>query len=444
MSRSKYICPYCIRDEKKIRYKCHERGCVLNSKVKKSTDGRCKLVGSCTFKAPDGMCGFTLLGNTCSNSDDKICTYGGKCLLKSEKGNCTYNHSIHAGCIMDNTFESGNGICPQCHTKSTDVVCPDCHKSLPDSTLDGEDLIIAIVGSRSSGKSNYIGVLIHELQQRICGYFNASFEPAPPQGDSWTRYKNTFDVNLYGQRPQHVDQTACAFDNGSSYEPLMFNFCRVEGSGIFKRIKTFTFVFFDTAGETLENYYAMEAVTRYIAKADAIIFLIDPLQLSDTEIMIDAEIRNRTIRSGDVATPNQIITYVSQLIRTQKNMRPNRLINIPTAIVLSKFDAVISLLPPTRLTLLKPSPHCQAGAFIKSDFTAIDSEVRSILGTWGAEPFMRTIKTNYNNHAYFISSSFGLNNMPESSGKINRPNPHRIEDALLWILVENNYIKRIN
>lgn len=441
MFRSKYICPYCIKEEKTVRYKCHERECVLNSKKKRNDDGTCKLKIPCIFKSPDGRCSFSLDSmNRCSYYNDKVCSYSGACPRKSDTGNCTYSHATHASCVQDNTFSSRNGKCPQCNTRSTDVVCPDCHKSLPESTLNGEDLIIAIVGSRASGKSNYIGVLIRELQQRICCEFNASFEVAPPQGDSWQRYKNTFYSSLYGKNPQSVDQTDCAFNMGTSYEPLMFSFRMQRGSGFFRTIRTFTFVFFDTAGETLENYHAMEAVNRYIAKADAIIFLVDPLQLAETELLLDEELRKKSIRLGNVASPDEIVTHVSHLIRTQQNINPNSPIRIPTAVVLSKFDAVTSLLQSDSLQLLQPSPHCNKRKFVTSDFTTVDNEVRAILGAWGANPFMRTMEVNYSNHAYFIASSFGLNNMPESGGYINRPNPHRIEDALLWILYQKNYV----
>ena len=115
-------------------------------------------------------------------------------------------------------------------------------------------------------------------------------------------------------------------------------------------------------------------------------------------------------------------------------------IDIPVAAVFSKFDAIVSLIPPGS-TILDPSPHCDTGVFVMSDWHNVNVEVQSLLKTWGATAFVQQLKLNYTNYSYFTASALGLGNSPQSDGRIDRPRPHRIEDALLWILKENGVIE---
>ena len=84
--------------------------------------------------------------------------------------------------------------CPECGSVTHKYICPSCHNELPESTLTGKDIIISIVGSRATGKSHFVGVIIKELRDRISVSFGGSFEGF---ADSYRRWEDNFGIKLY-------------------------------------------------------------------------------------------------------------------------------------------------------------------------------------------------------------------------------------------------------
>ena len=56
-----------------------------------------------------------------------------------------------------------SATCDRCRRESHKRVCPSCHNELPSTIDSDEQIIVALIGTRGSGKSTYIGVLIHEM-----------------------------------------------------------------------------------------------------------------------------------------------------------------------------------------------------------------------------------------------------------------------------------------
>ena len=121
-------------------------------------------------------------------------------------------------------------------------------------------------------------------------------------------------------------------------------------------------------------------------------------------------------------------------------MESTKKISIPVAAVFSKFDVIVSLVPQGNI-ILDQSPHCNEGVFVMADWHNVNSEIQSLLKTWGATAFTQQLEINYTNFSYFAVSALGLDNSPRTDRHIDRPRPHRIEDALLWILKENGVIQ---
>ena len=149
--------------------------------------------------------------------------------------------------------------------------------------------------------------------------------------------------------------------------------------------------------------------------------------------------RASSVAVQQATRPDDIMTRVSELIRNDRKMSSTAKIDVPVAAVFSKFDAIVPLIPPGN-TILEASPHCDAGVFVMSDWHNVNSEIQSLLKTWGATAFVQQLDLNYTNFSYFAASALGIDNSPRNDGRIDRPRPHRIEDALLWILKENGVI----
>lgn len=330
--------------------------------------------------------------------------------------------------------------CPECHRVTHKVVCPSCHNILPESTLLGEDMIISIVGSRDSGKSHFVGVIINELITRIAPAFGGSLEGFD---DTQERYERTFGNNLYvNLQKLDLTQSSLQNTNNGAYRPLIYSL-KFGRKGLFGgRIDRYTLVFFDTAGEDLNDADTMSTVNKYICKSAGVIFLVDPMKIPAVAMQLDEDTLERasSVDWQHATRSDDILVRVSNLIRNDKGLKSSDQINVPVAVVFSKFDAIESIIP-KGMTVLQPSPHCQNKAFVLSDWHNVNTEVQGLLRSWGAETFLAQLDVNYSDYSCFAASSLGLNNNPSADRRINRPHPHRIEDPLLWILSKLKVIK---
>ena len=230
--------------------------------------------------------------------------------------------------------------------------------------------------------------------------------------------------------------------NNDAYRPLIFTLKFKQKKFFKESIESFTLVFFDTAGEDLNDEDTMSTVNKYICKSSGIIFLLDPMQIPAVRHQLDENTVSRasSVDWKQATRSDDIMARVSKLIRNDKKMSSNQKIDIPVAAVFSKFDAIADIVPEGS-TILDTSPHCLEKCFDLSDCHNVDSEIRGLLSEWGSESFMSQVDVNYTKYSYFTVSALGLNNNPREDRGIERPRPHRIEDPLLWILNQNGVIK---
>lgn len=400
MKRIHFICPYCFEKHKlsDVQFRC--------------TNRRCRNVDDLEMtKYENGNLAMPKQGKTCFVSPSKI-----------------------------PFFVPRAAVCPECKRKTYKTVCPSCHNTLPESTLKGRDMIISVVGSRDTGKSHFVGVIIRELIDRIAVQFGGAMIAFD---DSMKRYEENFGRKLYVDL-QKLDLTQSSEQNvnNGAYKPLIFSL-NMKKKGLFgEYINSFTFVFFDTAGEDLNELDTMNTVNKYICKSVGIIFLLDPMQMPMVANQLDNKVVSRASSVGwrQATGSDDIMARVSTLIRHDRNLKSSQKIKIPVAAVFSKFDVIESLVP-AGCTIKDPSPHCAAKSFVLADWHNVNSEIQGLLKTWGADSFMAQLDINYQNYSYFAISALGLNNNPQEDRRIDRPRPHRIEDPLLWILKEAGVIK---
>lgn len=395
MPRINFICPYCFERRKisEVQFRC--------------TNRRCK-----------------------DFDDVEITRYENGNLNLPKQGKRTFTPAGRLKTSAD---------CPECGNKTYKRICPACHNELPDSTLDGEDMIISIVGGRASGKSHFVGVLIEELIKRIAPAFGGAMEGF---ADSYTRWQTGFYKHLYmdGVKLELTRSSLQGPDNGA-YRPLIFKLKLPEKKLFGSGIKSFTFVFFDTAGEDLNDEDTMSTVNKYICKSAGIIFLLDPVQIGAVANQLDQAVAQRAaaIDWRAASQSDDIMTRVSRLIRNDRGLKDGDKIDTPVAAVFSKFD-VIEPLVPAGCVIRDVSPHCSLGRFDLTDSHNVNGEVQGLLDAWDASAFTSQLSANYNTYSYFAVSALGLNNNPTADGRISRPRPHRIEDPVLWLLKENKVI----
>ena len=335
--------------------------------------------------------------------------------------------------------------CPFCETKTSIRVCPNCHNELPEGIQDNEDMIIAIVGSRDTGKTHFISVLIDELQKRICpNVFNGVFNP---MNDAiYKHYKENFYNKVYIQK-QLQDLTATANQRGETAvrKPLIFEMMiPLDEKG--KKVRKFTFVFYDTAGEDLKNEAIMKTVNRYICKAAGIIFLLDPLQIMELRNnMDDEEIKSSSsILANEIEPQEMVLQRIANVIREERGLKKTQKINVPTAVAFSKFDVLKRFFPKGSI-VLEPSSYLREGQLDKSEWFTVSCEIEAMLKEWGAGSFAKNVEMIFEKYTYCTVSALGQRPVLSKTGGAKTlesvPRPHRVEDPFLWLLKENNIIQ---
>lgn len=298
--------------------------------------------------------------------------------------------------------------CPACGLESSQRVCPACHSHLPGSYCDAASRIVALVGAKGAGKSTYIAVLVHELQNRVGDELEASLVECDDR--TRRRYREEFYGPLFdAKRLLPVTQSAA----GRLNHPLIYTLTRGRTRRRWGDNPALTLVLFDNAGEDFASEDSVERHLRYLGAADAVIFLVDSLELP-----------------GDAA--QDVIGRVTEMLRAQHGMPAGRPLPVPIGLALTKIDAVRSRLP-AQSPLHQPRP--QSGALDLADREAVHEEIRALLEAWQARGLDRFLEHNYRRYGLFALSALG--NVP-AGGTVNPLGiqPYRVEDPLLWLLHE--------
>lgn len=299
--------------------------------------------------------------------------------------------------------------------------CPECKHDLASDYCDVPSRIVALVGAKESGKSTYIGVLIHELMNKVGEEFQFSLKACDDR--TGRRYQRDFEQYLYHDR-QVIPVTPSAATE--LHDPLVYLLT------VQKRRwgrKALTLVFFDTAGEDLSSSESVDRHLRYLGAADAIVFLVDPLALSGAAADVaPAALANQQGPASD--DPREVIGRITNLLRASENRPAPKRLKQAVALAVTKVDGL-------RPTVAEHSPmhraRGRAGRLDLTDRGLVDEQVRALLTRWNAGVLDRLLADAYSAHNLFGLSALGQ--IP-SGGSLGRfgISPVRVEDPLLWLL----------
>jgi hypothetical protein len=315
--------------------------------------------------------------------------------------------------------------CPDCEVWTTKRVCPECHNELPAFYGEIANALVALVGPKTSGKSVYITVLVHELRNRVAESFGAAVDPMDDR--TMRAYRDEFERVLY-DRGTLPDPTQPA-DPGQNY-PLLYRMTTarrpVLGSRSPSRSRSTSLVLFDTAGENFGSRDGLDLHVRYIGASDGIVVLVDPLQIDQVRRRFPDQSQLPPV--GD--PPDQVLANVTAAVRAGRDLRADEKIGTPVAVALSKVDSIWPLLPGDS-RLLRYSDH--AGRFDEADRRELHDEVRAWLHEWEGGRLDRHLQLSYRRYSYFAVSSLGA---PPAGGLVDRGlvAPFRVEDPVLWLL----------
>ena len=314
--------------------------------------------------------------------------------------------------------------CPSCGNNSRKRLCPQCHMELPHTTGKFRNLIVAVIGAKEAGKSHYLAVLIEQIRKHTGPDLGMLLEPL--NDHTIRRYREDFYEPIF-RHGTVIRGTVSALADRRVQIPLVYTLT-FTGKDLFGRraIKgVVTLVFFDTAGEDLNDQDTMSTVNKYIYRSDGVILLLDPLQLDRVRDHLNgsAPLPSRNTDTAD------IVTRVTRLILEGRRLSPDARITTPLAVAFSKFDAVEPLIDPQ--FQLRADPDHRSG-FDLADFHAVNAEMQSLLSEWDSPLLKEQVESRFQTFGFFGLTALGCN--PHGDQKIPRVLPRRVEDPFLWLL----------
>lgn len=297
-------------------------------------------------------------------------------------------------------------------------VCPNCHSDLPQRFAEVPSRSLALIGTKASGKSNFIAVVLHELEHRVGPRFDGSLMLLDDA--SRTRVDRELMPRLYGQG-MVLDASASARTDARIREPLV---ARLSLGPVDSASQT-NLVFFDSAGEDLESLDVLEREARYITQSDGLILLVDPLQIP----AVRDELGDSVELPPEPVDAYRMLGRVAALLREARGIPAGQPIDVPLALVVSKFDAVRPLLPEGHPVFSLPT---HGGRFDPQVARSVSAAVRADLAAWTGERLDAFVKAEFADFSYFGLSALG--DSPVDSRLPNGVAPHRVEDPVLWML----------
>ncbi len=327
--------------------------------------------------------------------------------------------------------------CPHGRESSTARFCPHCHNRLEYDYITTKSRIVAMIGSRESGKSTYVGVLIHELRNTVGAAFNGM--SAELVGDnSRNRYRALFAGPMYARGETVAATNPIRAER--RLEPLLFMLRfpktrrsmirrpRIRGLAMRDRLTAAMMIFYDTAGEDILKEERLGRLAAYLDAADGIIFIVDPLQISS----VRRAIGDSTPTPENAPDQIEMIQRLAELLRERRKMTSAQKISTPLAIALTKTDALNGVLS-DHSPLRQPGPH--HGVYDDADGQHVHDEARATLSAWTAgDNLLNTVNNNFSTYRYFGLSALGA--PPTSKTQISPSGIHplRVEDPMLWLL----------
>ncbi|MFD5563745.1 TRAFAC clade GTPase domain-containing protein [Kitasatospora griseola] len=333
--------------------------------------------------------------------------------------------------------------CPTCQAVSTFRICPVCHSTLPAQFGLVDNRLIAMVGAKASGKTVYMTVLLHELMNRVGSA--GGFALMAADDETMTRFDSDYQDPLYqGGELFHGTRTAVANDH--RVDPLVFRFGVERRRLLGARPEHTLLSFFDTAGEDFSSQESVQLNTRYLANADGVILILDPLQLPGARPL--ARPGSTLPDTAGADSPINVLSRVTSMLLPHRSGPDGRLlpgargagrISTPIAVVFAKLDAVWDTLDPG-------SPlraHPPGGArFHTADSLDVHEEVRHLLREWRGGSIDQILDANYRHYRYFGISALGNSPTAESQVAPTGIQPYRVTDPLLWLLSEFGSVAR--
>jgi len=318
-----------------------------------------------------------------------------------------------------------------CGGLATQRKCPLCGETLPRTALQTPNLPFSIIGVSNSGKTNYITVMLHEMGRAPGLRLALGHQNQTTLDHQNENYKYIYE--------DHVPPESTA--GGASMPQIWYikNLLKKKGNNV----PTYTFTIFDGAGEDYENRLDPSSpVCQYIKTSKAIIITLDPLILDTVRkggIVDENDMRNSLAGQENVhKNAVDIVNSLADYIKTARGINVNKILKLPIAIVLTKFDTVKNSFSENDL-VRSPSVSVRNGKVSMEEIQQVDEEIRNWLNNIGEGSFIDALDSHFSDYHFFGVSSYG--EPPKNAAKLSEKiNPHRVMDPILWLFKKAKFV----
>ena len=324
----------------------------------------------------------------------------------------------------------GQVVCPQCAGKTGTRVCPVCHTPLPSGLGDTASPLIGMVGSKGTGKTVFMTVLLHQLQNGVARRYGASVDIVGDTPDGQRSQASAWMTDF--ERPLYSERRLLNLTSRRTMQarqpPFVVQWRQPRRVLFFDRTKTMALSFYDQSGEDLTRQDSVNA-HHYLAAAGGLMVLLDPLQLPMVQDIISVP-RDATVADGE--PPISVLTRVTEMLRSSHGVPVRKKVQVPVAVIFAKVDALFPVLGEHH-PIRQAAAGNGEGRGGADDGAAVHEHVRSLLHQWGADNVDAHLRLNYSTFRYFAVSALGA--MPVGGqlapGDIR---PLRVDEPLLWLM----------
>ena len=333
---------------------------------------------------------------------------------------------------------TGPGRCPECGGKTNLRACPECHTALPSDFADSKSPMIGLVGSKGSGKTVLMTVLVKHLKDVVGKRYDAAVRLATDNPDGHqglSDYQANREAPLYQDRRLPPPTDAQQARGGHSV-PLLVRW-QQETTRLGRVIVRSTLLsFIDTAGEDL-NAVSTALTLRYLSVCDGLIVVLDPFALPGARARLN--LPSAAINVDDDA-PLDVVNNITEMLKVEHTVKKRRnKITLPVAVVFTKIDAFFPALSREN-PLMAATPAVPA--YHDEDGQTVHEHMLALLREWNAEDIDTLMRLNYTDYRYFGVSALGAEpdyeNQKVAAGGVR---PHRVEDPVLWLLAKAGTVR---
>jgi hypothetical protein len=291
----------------------------------------------------------------------------------------------------------------------------------------------------------YMTVLLHELFHQVGRRFDAAVTGADDA--TRARFAADYEQPLYDKHELLRFTQSAAARPGGLVEPLVFRFTNTRRWFGTSRRRDVLLSFFDTAGEDLRSQAQVDTNARYLASADGIILLLDPLRLGAARDQAAPGTVLPT-QASDNDRPLDVLSRVTELLQGRLGLKPGAHIRTPIAVAFSKLDTLLHTFPDGSQVLQDPyhggvdAGRANAGVFDEQDSVRVHEGIQGVLHQWGGEQIDKQLEYRWSRYRYFGVSALGYGPTPDRHVDPRGIVPHRVADPFLWLLSEFGVIPR--